>query len=306
MRKGRKAGKAIGRIYARSWEVIDLLDRYNVGLIAAGIGFFSTLAIFPALAAVVLVWSVFSDPTQITIMMDMVVEVVPPDVYAILNDQLVNLTTAASRETLGWASVVSLSITLWSARAGVAALIRGLNAVYQVTHRPNTIRRYFVAMLITLSLCGAAIVTFALVILLPIFFNFLHLGSMTAMLVEAGRWLISILTVIFALGLIYRYGPNRRGDRPGWLTPGAVLAAALWLGVSVAFSYYLGNFAHYNEVYGSLGAVAALLMWLYLSAYVVLLGATLNATLERERAHRRARRAEKRAEAQETERPVPA
>lgn len=294
----------IKRIWSRLFEVVDLLDRYNVGLIAAGIGFFSTLAIFPALAAVVLVWSVFADPGQITIMMDMVEEIVPPDVYDILNDQLINLTTAASRQTLGWASLLSFGFAMWSARAGVASLIRGLNAVHQVAHRRNTLQRYVVATLITLALCGTAMISFALVILLPILFSFLHLGTGTAALVEALRWVISFGVVVMALGLIYRYGPNRRGDRPGWLSPGAVLAAFLWLAVSVAFSYYLGNFTDYNEVYGSLGAAVALLMWFYLSAYVVLLGATLNATLERHKAARRERhaaRARQRAEEAESQ-----
>jgi membrane protein len=108
----------------------------------------------------------------------------------------------------------------------------------------------------------------------------LPLGPWLTVAVEVTRWIVAIGVVMVTLGIVYRFGPNRRGRRPKWITPGAIVATLLWMIVSVAFGVYLRNFAHYNEVYGSLGAAVALLMWFYLSAYVVLMGGCLNAAIE--------------------------
>ena len=121
------------------------------------------------------------------------------------------------------------------------------------------------------------------VVVAPVVLSLLPIGWLAALGAGVARFALSIAAIVFALGLIYRYAPNRRGNRPPWLTPGALLAALLWLVASSAFSAYLARFSVYNEVYGSLGAMVALLMWLYLSAYVVLLGGAINAELDRAR-----------------------
>ena len=110
---------------------------------------------------------------------------------------------------------------------------------------------------------------------------FLPLGWLAAFIAEVLRWTVAIGTVMLALGLLYRYGPNRRGmARAKWISPGAVAATLLWALATWAFTVYLQNFANYNKIYGSLGAVIVLLLWLYISAFVCLLGAALNAELE--------------------------
>ncbi|WP_238365032.1 YihY/virulence factor BrkB family protein [Mesobacterium pallidum] len=273
--------------------LLDLIDRANLGLIAAGIGFFATLAVFPALAVLVLTWSIFFDPEQIQTTLELSQEVVPPEVFKVIADTLGRLITAGSYETLTYATIVSFLFALWSARAGVSALIRGLNAAHSLPHRANTFMRYLQAILLTLSICGTAVVAIAAIIVVPIFQAFLPQGAVSSWLVEALRWGAALGSIIMALGLTYRLGPNF-GDRerPGWISPGAILAAVLWLGVSLLFSIYLQNFANYNEVYGSLGAAVALLMWFYLSAYVVLIGGALNARIfRRHRDEARAARA---------------
>ncbi|TDL79379.1 YihY/virulence factor BrkB family protein [Palleronia sediminis] len=254
------------------------MDAQNIGLISAGVAFYSMLALFPAVAAIVAIWGFVADPVEVGEQLEMARNIMPPEAFKLVDQQITSLITANS-STLGWATVLSLSAALWSARAGVAALIRGLNAVYRVRNRLG-FRQIFAALGVTLLLIGVALVALACVVVLPIVLVILPLGPITTFLVASVRWIVALGVVMAALGVVYRYGPNRRRARPNWLTPGAIVAVALWGTVSYAFSLYLSNFGSYNEIYGALGAVVALLMWLYLSAFSVLLGASLNAELE--------------------------
>jgi membrane protein len=262
------------------WYIWDVMDRLNLSLIAAGVGFFAMLALFPALAAIVLLWSWVADPSQISSLLDLAGKVVPPEVHNVLMNQVAGVINAGSSRKLGTATLISLLVALWSARAGVSALIRGLNAAYDIGHRQSIWRRYLADVGVTLTLCALTFVAIAAVVVAPVIITILPLGTLATVAAEITRWVVAIGVVMITLGIVYRYGPNRRGRRPKWITPGAIVATVLWMAVSIAFSVYVRNFAHYNEVYGSLGAAVALLMWFYLSAYVVLMGGCLNAAIE--------------------------
>jgi len=254
------------------------LNNNNLGLISAGVAFYGMLAIFPAVAAVIAIWGFFADPLTVAEQLDVLRGFVPGDAYAIL-DQQVSALINANSSTLGWATVISLGAAIWSSRAGVAALIRGLNAIYRERNREG-LRQIAAAFGVTFLLIGVALIALACVVILPIVLAILPLGPITTLLIASARWIIALGVVVGALGVVYRYGPNRRHARPGWLTPGAIVAIIIWGAISYGFSYYLSNFGNYNQIYGALGAVIALLMWLYLSAFSVLLGASLNAELE--------------------------
>lgn len=157
-----------------------------------------------------------------------------------------------------------------------------MNAIFGTPNRGG-VRHALVALLLTLTLIGMAIVALFMVVIAPIAIALLPLQAETEQLLEVIRWIVALLSLLAALGLLYRYGPNRRGARPSWLTPGALLVVVAWLAASAGFSLYVTNFGSYNEVYGSIGAVIALLMWLYISAYLILLGAVMNVALERVR-----------------------
>jgi membrane protein len=270
----------VKRALAAFWYIWDVMDRLNLSLIAAGVGFFAMLSLFPALAAIVLLWSWVADPGQINSLLDLADEVVPPEVYDVIANQVTGIINAGSSGGLGTATLVSLVLALWSARAGVSALIRGLNAAYDIGHRQNIWRRYMADIGVTLTLCGLTLVAIAAVVVAPLVIAILPLGPWGTVVAEITRWIVAIGVIMVTLGIVYRFGPNRRGRRPKWITAGAVVATLLWMVVSIAFGIYLRNFAHYNEVYGSLGAAVALLMWFYLSAFVVLLGGCLNAAIE--------------------------
>ena len=271
----------------RVWSVVktvsDRADRSNLGLNSAGIAFFALLSLFPTMAALVMVWSLFADPVQLADLLGLLGEVMPAEAHAILSRQLSGLITAGTDETRGWAAIFSLMFAAWSAVSAIATLIRGVNSVYGIHHRPGLVRRILSAVGLTLVLFGPAIVAIVAVVVAPVALSVLPIERWTLVGAKIARMVLSVAAIVLALGLIYRYAPNRRGDRPGWLTPGTILAAVLWLAVSSAFSAYLARFSVYNEVYGSLGAMVALLMWLYLSAYVVLLGGALNAAIDHAR-----------------------
>jgi len=254
------------------------LNDSNLGLISAGIAFYGMLAIFPTVAAIIAIWGFFADPGAVREQLETMRGLIPGDAYDIIDQQITSLITANS-STLGWATAISLSAALWSSRAGVAALIRGLNAIYREKNRVG-LRQITTAFGVTFLLIGVALVALLSVVILPIVLAVLPLGPITALLIASVRWVVALAVVIGGIGVLYRFGPNRRKARVPWLTPGALVAVVIWGVISYGFSYYLSNFGRYNEIYGALGAVIALLMWLYLSAFSVLLGAALNAELE--------------------------
>ena len=265
-----------------SWAILKAsiahVSQDNLPLISAGVAFFSMLSLFPALAALIALAGLVSEPVLVVAQLEDMRPLMPNDVYEIINDQVVSLVTASS-DTLGRAGLISLLFALWSARAGVGAMITGLNAVYKERDR-NTAKHYLRALLLTIALVGVGIVSLFSLVVIPVFLAFFPLGATGTFLVEAARWVVAVAVLFAGIGLLYRYGPNRRAARIQWLSVGAVVAVACWLVLSVAFSYYVGNFGNYNQVYGSIGAVIAMLIWLWISSFLVLFGAALNAQIE--------------------------
>lgn len=268
-----------GRV-TRTWRVLSSLWRRvgerNVALISAGIAFYAMLAIFPGVAALVSLWGFLSDPVQIEAQLSLIEEFVPPDAFSLLADQIDRL-VGNFDGTLGLTGALSLGVTLWSARLGVGGLIQGLNAVHGVPARGG-VGHTLVTLLMTLALMAVAMVALATVVVLPVVLAFFPLGGMAYAALSVANWAVVFLVIVGAVGLLYRFGPNLR-PRVRWLSPGLWLAVGLWAVASVGFSWYLSNFGNYGAVYGSLGAVIALLMWFYISAFAVLLGAALNAAL---------------------------
>jgi membrane protein len=249
----------------------------NLGLIAAGVAFFAMLAVFPGIAAVIALWGFMSDPAVIEVQLQLLRDFLPEDAFALLSRQVYRL-VATHDSTLGWASAVSIGVTLWSARLGVGALIQGLNAAHGTNNRGG-LKHTVIALTLTFTLMGVTMVAMAAIVVLPIVLAFVPLGGFTALLVTVGKWIVSLSVVLLGMSLLLRYGPNRR-PRTAWISPGLALSATLWAAASVLFSWFMGNFGNYNEIYGSLAAVVALLIWFYISAYAVLLGAVLNAEIE--------------------------
>jgi len=267
----------------RTWwhavkTVFSKIGEWNLGLISAGVAFYGLFALFPALAAVIALWGLVADPVVVDEQIALMDEIMPHDAYDLIDAQVDALTSTASH-TLGWTTAISILAALWSTRAGVSALMRGLNAIYGTPNR-KAWRHYIAALMLTGVLLAVALIALAMVVVIPVILAFVPQQGLATLLLSLARWAIAALVLLVGLAIVYRYGPNRTCVRMRWLTPGALLAIVLWVGASLGFSYYLTNFGNYNEVYGSIGAVIALLMWLYISAFLLLLGAGLNVELE--------------------------
>jgi len=249
----------------------------HLGLIAAGVAFFAMLAVFPAMAAVVAIWGFVADPAAVAHELAATAEFLPPEAFDLLNTQVQGLITSDPGR-LGWTTALSIGAALWSARAGVAALVQGINAIFGVENRDGP-RHLLASVLLTFALIGAALIATAAGVVVPLVLAVVPLGPYEAALITAARWAVAPVVTIIGIGVMYRYGPNLRRPRPPLLSPGLLVAVVLWVAASEGFSIYLTNFASYNKIYGTLGAVVALLMWFHLSAYAILVGAAVNATL---------------------------
>ncbi|KIN74164.1 YihY/virulence factor BrkB family protein [Sulfitobacter guttiformis] len=251
----------------------------NLALVSAGVGFFGMLSLFPAIAALIAILSLVSDPVVVVGQLEQMQGLLPDDVYEIFYAQILSLVTS-SPDTLGMAGAISIGAALWSARAGVAAMMTGLNAVHGEKNRA-TASHYIRALLLTLALVGVGIVALITVVIAPVVLAFFPLGIIAGILAEAVRWAIAIVVLLAGVSVLYRYGPNRGPQSRRSIKTGAIVAVLSWAAVSVLFSYYVANFGNYNQVYGSIGAVIAMLVWLWISSFLILLGAVVNAQIEK-------------------------
>ncbi|WP_246020663.1 YihY/virulence factor BrkB family protein [Paracoccus subflavus] len=276
-------------IWAFWGAIFERMDKIHMGLIAAGVAFYAMFAVFPGLAAIIALWSLWFDPGVITTYLDVAHEFLPNDAADLIDGQILSL-TSPERNSVGWASFVSFMVATIAARAGVDALVRGLNAAYGVRAH-STIFGFMLAYALTLAIVGISLAGLATIVLVPVLLNYSVFAEVRAWVVAGLPWGAMFLLVILAIGILYRYGPNVKTPRTPVFTWGAFFAAALWAVASVAFSAYLSSFNSYNRIYGSIGTVVALLMWFYLAGFSVLLGALINVELARRRRVRAAREA---------------
>ncbi len=270
-------------VLAALWRFYRRTEQAELDLIAAGVAFFAFLAIFPAAAAIITIWGLAFDPQVIRSQMVLLRDLLPQEAAQLLERQVEAL-LAASGGVLGWATLLSTALALWSARAGVAAMIRGLNAIHHLPNRAGH-RHQVSALVLTLVLISLALAAMLTSVVLPVLLRFLP-DRLTAMMsLPIAIELIGLILVVLATALAYRYGPNLpAARRPPLISVGLVVAVVIWGASTRGFTWYLERFPTYNQIYGSIGAVVALLIWLYVSAYAVLLGAAIDA--ERAKAKR--------------------
>ena len=285
--RGRSA-EAPSQIPARGWK--DILLRVYRGitedrilLVAAGVTFYALLAIFPGIAALISVYGLFADPTSVTNHLDTIENIAPGGAIDVLRDQMTRL-AAEGGTTLGVSFLVSLVISLWTANSGIKAIFDALNIVYEEEEKRGFLKLNAVTLLFTAGVVAFILLSLGVVVVLPVILNYLPLPDVTAVLIKLGRWPILFVLVTMALQVLYRYGPSREEPRWRWVSWGSVVAAIVWLGASVLFSWYVANFGSYNKTYGSLGAIIGFMIWIWISIIVVLVGAKLNAEMEHQTA----------------------
>lgn len=263
-------------ILLRVWED---LGKDNLSVISAGVAFYSLLALFPAMAALVSIYGFAVDPATVQRQFQALTDLLPPEAANIIGDQMKAL-VSAPKQQLSLGVVVGLLLTLWSATSGVKTLFTALNICYKETEKRGFFRFNGEALLVTLIGIIVTPIVLSLVIAVPAAINILNLGPLATVAVSLVRWVLLAVLIMAVLAVLYRYGPSRDEPRWHWVSWGAAIAAVLWLITSAMFSWYVANFAGYNKTYGTLGAGVILLMWLYLTNYIVLLGAEINAEME--------------------------
>lgn len=285
--RGREAVTPV-HIPWRGWKDIFIRTYHEVQndrllSLAAGVVFYSLVALFPAIAAGVSVYAFFSDAASITNHLSLVADVVPGASIDLLREEITRIATRSDgRLTVGF--LVGFGIALWSANAGMKAIFDALNIIYDEEEKRGIVWLNVVSLFFTFCAIGGALIALSAVVVFPLVLAAFGWSSFDKPLLGILRWPVMFVMVIVALALLYRYGPSRRIAKWRWLSVGSVFAAVVWLVVSVLFSWYLGNFANYNATYGALGAVVGLMMWMWLSTIVVLVGAELNSEIERQTA----------------------
>ncbi len=266
-----------GTFAYRLWREIG---KDNIGLISAGVAFYAILSLFPALAAAVSIYGLAADPITLATQVAQLSTLLPSGAWDVVYKQLMKI-AMAPHESLTFAAVGGILLAIWSATRAITALMTSLNIVYGAEEHRNVFRRTALALGLTVGAILFLVVAVFLVAALPAILKFLGLDAFTKVLLALMRWPLVAAALLFGLAALYCVAPARKG-RWRWISPGAVLATVLFLLGSMAFSQYVAHFQNYNETYGSVGAVIALLMWLYLTAYFTLLGAEVNNELDLE------------------------
>lgn len=264
-------------------RVKDEISRDNASLIAAGIALYALLATFPALAAVLSLYGMFASPDQAVSQVEALASALPQQAADILRSQLRNIASQQGG-ALGFGAILGLLIALWSARQGMVALMTATNIAYDEREERSFLRQVLVSLAFTLAAVVGFVLVIAVTVALPIVFEAIGLGGALQAVLSLLRWVLLWLLVVLGLAVLYRYAPDRNEPKWRWVTWGSAIAATLWVVGSVLFALYVRNFGSYNETYGALGGVIILLMWFYLSGFVVVLGAEINAEMEHQTA----------------------
>jgi membrane protein len=243
--------------------------------------YYSILAIFPAIAALVAMYGLFSDPTAITRHLDQLGGFLPSGAIDIARDQLTRVASKGS-QTLGLTFFVGLITSLWSANAAMKSLFDTLNIVHGEDEKRGFVKLNALSLCFTIAGVGFLLGALGSIIVVPLVLNYIGLSDVGDLLLRIGRWPAMYFVLTLALVVIYRYGPDRRTARWRWITWGSAIAALLWLAASGLFSWYAANFGRFNETYGSLGAIIGFMTWLWISAIVILLGAEIDAEMEQQ------------------------
>jgi membrane protein len=255
------------------------ISDHRVVALAAGVTFYSLLAIFPAIAALVAIYGLFADPATLSADLETMSGLLPRGAIDVMHDELTRVVSQRS-STLGLTFIVSLAISLWSANAAMKSVFDTLNIVYGERESRSLIALNALSLTLTIGAIIFVLLALGALVVLPPALGYLGLSDITESLLRAGRWPALFIVLTLALAFVYRFGPSREAAEWRWITWGSACAALAWLAVSLLFSWYAENFGNFNRTYGSLGAVIGFMTWIWLSAIVILIGAELDAEME--------------------------
>ncbi|CAN5779412.1 YihY/virulence factor BrkB family protein [soil metagenome] len=255
----------------------------NVSMLAAGLAYFAFLALFPTLIAAVLLYGLLADPADVQRQVESFSSALPADAAGLLTEQMSAIASTSS-SALGIGLVIALLGALWSASGGVSNLINAVNVCYDEEETRGFLKLRGLALMLTIGAIVFMALAVGLVAVAPAVLEALPLGIVGTILLQVGRWVLLVVLVMAGLAVVYRLAPDRDAPKFRWASVGAVVATVIWVIASVGFSLYVDNFGSYGKTYGALAGVIVLLLWLFISAYIVLLGAEINAEAEQQTA----------------------
>jgi membrane protein len=265
------------------WRTYEQIGEDRLLAVAAGVVFYGLLAMFPAITALVSSYGLFTDAQTIGEHLSFLSQMLPQGAFQIVQDQI-NRVIEKGGTKLGFGFLFGLALALWSANAGMKAIIDALNVIYDEKERRGFIKLNLLSLALTLGGLVAILLAIGSIIVFPLVMARFGLGGLTEAIIAIARWPVLLILIMFGLAVLYRYAPSRREPKWQWITVGSVFATVTWIAGSAALSYYLSNFGNYDATYGSLGAAIGLMMWMWMSSTVILLGAELNSEIEHQTA----------------------
>ncbi|MCP1326648.1 YihY/virulence factor BrkB family protein [Halomonas sp. 707D4] len=263
------------------WRVIRAARRNRLTMLAAGVAFYALLALFPTIAAVISLWGLLFDPVEAGQQLYEIGRFIPGDAANLIDqqaDQVIENTEAGNF----MAAMIGLAIAMFVASKGVAVLVVGLNVVYGESEKRPFLHRTVLLTALTLGLIVMTLVSLGFIALIPMVVDMLTIEPPVDQIIKWLRWPALLIMMSFLISLLYRFAPYRRKPRWVWINYGTLFATVTWLLGSAVLSLYVRYFTAFSDLYGSLGAVVALMIWFWLSAFIVLFGAELNCELERQ------------------------
>jgi membrane protein len=253
----------------------------QVPLLAAGVAFFAFLSLFPAMIAAVMVYGLVADPATVQRQTEQISQALPEDAASLITDQMEAI-TSAPQQGLGIGLVVALLAALWAASGGVGQMLTAVNVAYDEDETRGFVKRKALALALTFGAILFATVAILLIAVTPALLDaFIPEGALRWLL-EIARWVGLLIAVGIGLAVLYRWAPDRDSPRFTWVSVGATVATVIWLVASLGFSLYVDNFGSYGETYGALAGVVVLMLWLWITAFIVLFGAEVNAEAEQQ------------------------
>lgn len=268
------------------WDILKRtkaeMDKNNMLIIAAGVAFYLLIGIVPGLIALISIYGLIFDPQQVQQQFSSLSGILPAEATQLLSAQMERI--ASNSKAAGWGAALSILAALWASSSAMKALVKALNIAYNEHEERGFIKLTATTLLLTLGAIVVGILAIVAIVFLPAIFRFAGLGDNAHLVSNLVRWPLLALIAVVGLSVLYRFGPNRKKPKWRWVSWGSVAAMLMWVLCSVGFSFYVSNFGSYNETYGTLAAVVVMMLWLFLSALSILVGAELNAEIEHQTA----------------------
>ncbi|WBL25295.1 YihY/virulence factor BrkB family protein [Zunongwangia sp. HGR-M22] len=261
------------------WEVIKQIKNEigedKVSIVSAGVAFYAFLAVFPAIMALISIYGLATDPQDIERQISELSAMMPKQAFEILQ-QRIHVFLESHGDKLGWGTLFGILFSIWSANKGTNGLLTGVDIAYDTEQDHNIFKQYLMASIFTVGGLAMLILSMVLIVGFPALVHKIGLPGYLEDIISWSRWLILAVLVCIFLCMVYKFAPARKQPALRWVIPGAIFSTLVWLAASYGFSFYVSNFGNYGEVYGSISAVVVLLLWLYITCFIILLGAEIN------------------------------